>query len=248
MPSAPSQRWVHALTHLHALVTAALGPTRPTAAPAAGGCLLLAVTSPGAQTAALGADGTDDDAAEVMDLVTQAQEGSAYAFALLYDRYIDQVYGYVAHRVGHRQTAEDLTADVFLRALKRIRSFRWQGKDFGAWLMTIARNRCHDHFRSARFRRDVSVADVEDTPPSGSAGDDVARSVLVADARRQVHEALRELTEEQAEVLYHRFIEGRDVAETATLMGKREGAVRALQYRALKALSRHIDVEAVLPR
>ncbi|HUG83686.1 MAG TPA: sigma factor, partial [Euzebya sp.] len=73
---------------------------------------------------------------EVVEQVAEAQGGNAHAFSLLYDRYVDKVYAYGFHRVGDAQTAEDLTADVFMRALRRIGSFRWQGKDFGAWLIT----------------------------------------------------------------------------------------------------------------
>jgi len=181
---------------------------------------------------------------EVVDHVRQAQEGSAYAFACLYDRYVDQIFGYVYHRVGHRQTAEDLTSDVFMRALQRIGRFKWQGVDFGAWLTTIARNRVHDHFKSARFRLEATVEEVFETGTSGGYGDPES-SALSADAARQVHAALRQLKGEQAEVLYLRFIQHLDVAQTAAVMGKNEGAIRALQYRALKSLSKFVEPELV---
>lgn len=174
---------------------------------------------------------------DVVEQVRLAQEGSAQAFALLYDRYVDQVFAFVYHRVGHRQTAEDLVGDVFLRAFKRIGTFRWQGVDFGAWLITIARNRVMDHFKSARFRLEASVDEVFDTPTTGGHGDPEA-STLSADAARQVHTALKKLNPEQAEVLYLRFIQHLNVAETAAVMGKNEGAIKALQYRALKSLAK----------
>ncbi|MDP8927112.1 MAG: RNA polymerase subunit sigma-24, partial [Actinomycetota bacterium] len=78
---------------------------------------------------------------EVVDLVARAQRGDGDAFALLYDRYVEQVHAYIHHKVRDRHLAEDLTADVFLRALRGLSSFRWQGVDIGAWLATIARNR-----------------------------------------------------------------------------------------------------------
>ncbi len=131
-----------------------------------------------------------------------------------------------------------------MRALRRIGTFSWQGKDFGAWLITIARNRCHDHFKSARFRMEHAVAEVYDDPDAAPSYDaQPGRALEVANLRSQLHEALSKLKSEQAEVLYHRFLEGRDVETTALIMGKREGAIRALQYRALKALSVHVDVE-----
>ncbi|CAN5175046.1 hypothetical protein BH23ACT9_BH23ACT9_35160 [soil metagenome] len=183
---------------------------------------------------------------EVVQQVKEAQEGNAYAFSMLYDRYVDKVYAYCYHRVGDAQTAEDLTADVFMRALQRIGTFTWQGKDFGAWLVTIARNRCHDHFKSARFRMESAVAEVYDsvTPPAYDAQPE--RDLELAELKTHVHEALAKLKSDQAEVLYHRFLQGFDVETTASIMGRKEGAVRALQYRALKSLAKHVDVEALL--
>lgn len=184
---------------------------------------------------------------EVIEHVRGAQQGNAHSFSILYDRYVDKVYGYCYHRVGDRQTAEDLTADVFMRALKRIGTFTWQGKDFGAWLITIARNRCHDHFKSSRFRMESSVAEVYDSVDAGPSYDaQPERGLELADLRAQVHEAMSKLKSEQAEVLYHRFLQGCDVETTARIMGKNDGAIRALQYRALKALSKHVDVEALV--
>jgi RNA polymerase sigma-70 factor (ECF subfamily) len=176
---------------------------------------------------------------EIVEQVRLAQDGSTHAFAVLYDRYVDQIFGFVYHRVGHRQTAEDIVSDVFLRALRRIDSFSWQGVDFGAWLMTIARNRCHDHFKSARFRLDASVAEVFDSPVRDPHLDPEHRAVT-DELSRQIHDALRKLKGEQAEVLYLRFIQHLNVAETAAVMGKTDGAVKALQYRALKSLAKVI--------
>ncbi|HVM14020.1 MAG TPA: sigma-70 family RNA polymerase sigma factor [Egibacteraceae bacterium] len=181
-------------------------------------------------------------APDVVEQVRLAQEGSAHAFALLYDRYFDQVFAYVYHRVGHRQTAEDLVSDVFLRALRRIGSFRWQGVDFGAWLTTIARNRVHDHFKSSRFRLESTVGEVYDTPQTGSP-DDPEQAAVDGDLARQVREAMSRLNDEQAEVLYLRFIQHLNVAETGAVMGKTDGAVKALQYRALKSLAKLVPQE-----
>lgn len=176
---------------------------------------------------------------EVLRLVAEAQGGSAHAFAQLYDRYVDQVFAYVYHRVGHRQTAEDLTSDVFVRALRRIGTFRYQGVDIGAWLVTIARNRCHDHFKSARFRLEAPVEEVFDTVETGRAGHaQPEAAALSKEAAQQVHEALGRLKGEQAEVLYLRFVQQLSVGETAVVMNRKEGAVRALQYRALRALAK----------
>ena len=84
----------------------------------------------------------------VADLVARSQAGEPEAFGLLYDRYVDLVYRYIYYRVGSPTLAEDLVSETFLRALRRIDSFTWQGRDFAAWLVTIARNLIADHFKS----------------------------------------------------------------------------------------------------
>ena len=100
-------------------------------------------------------------------LVERAQAGDAEAFGLIYDRYVDTVFRFIYFRVGNRPLAEDLTSDTFLRALKRIGSFTWQGRDLGAWLVTIARNLVADHFKSGRYRLEVTTGDVLDADRRG---------------------------------------------------------------------------------
>jgi RNA polymerase sigma-70 factor (ECF subfamily) len=180
-----------------------------------------------------------DAAAEVWALVERAQAGDSAAFGLIYDRYVDTVFRFVYFRVGNRQLAEDLTSDTFLRALKRIGSFTWQGRDLGAWLVTIARNLVADHFKSGRYRLEVTTGDVldadrEDRGPEGSPEaavvDHITNVALLT--------AVKQLNPEQQECIVLRFLQGFSVAETAKTMGKNEGAIKALQYRAVRALAR----------
>ncbi|MBW3620131.1 MAG: sigma-70 family RNA polymerase sigma factor [Actinobacteria bacterium] len=178
---------------------------------------------------------TEEIDQEVVRLVARAQEGDAEAFAQLYDRYVDQTFGYILRRVGHRQTAEDLTGDVFLRAYRRLSTFEWQGVDLGAWIMTIARNRVHDHFKSARFRLERSTDVMADTA-SDSAPDDPERVAVARDMARALGQALERLKDEHREVIELRFVHNMSVAETAEVMNRSIGACKALQYRALRAL------------
>jgi RNA polymerase sigma-70 factor (ECF subfamily) len=180
-----------------------------------------------------------DAVAEVWALVERAQAGDAEAFGRIYDRYLDTVFRFIYFRVGNRQLAEDLTADTFLRALKRIGSFTWQGRDPGAWLVTIARNLVADHFKSGRYRLEVTTGDVldadrEDRGPEGSPEaavvDHITNVALLT--------AVKQLNPEQQECIVLRFLHGFSVAETAQAMGKNEGAIKALQYRAVRALAR----------
>jgi RNA polymerase sigma-70 factor (ECF subfamily) len=180
-----------------------------------------------------------DAAAEVWALVERAQAGDADAFGKIYDRYVDTVFRFVYFRVGNRQLAEDLTADTFLRALKRIGSFTWQGRDLGAWLVTIARNLVADHFKSGRYRLEVTTGDVLDAD-TAERGPEGSPEAAVVDHITNVAllTAVKQLNPEQQECIVLRFLQGFSVAETAQAMGKNEGAIKALQYRAVRALAR----------
>jgi RNA polymerase sigma-70 factor (ECF subfamily) len=180
-----------------------------------------------------------DAASEVWNLIERAQAGDGAAFGLLYDRYFDTVFRFVYFRVGNRQLAEDLTSDTFLRALKRIGSFTWQGRDLGAWLVTIARNLVADHFKSGRYRLEVTTGDVldADRPDRGPEGSPEA-AVIDHITNVDLLKAVKQLNPEQQECIVLRFLHGFSVAETAQAMGKNEGAIKALQYRAVRALAR----------
>jgi RNA polymerase sigma-70 factor, ECF subfamily len=179
---------------------------------------------------------------EVIGLVDRAKTGDAAAFADLYDRYVDQVFAYVYRRVGHRQLAEDLVGDVFLRAYRRLSSFEWQGVDLGAWIITIARNRVHDHFKSARFRLERATEEVRDDPgSSGTTSDDPERVAVARDLARSLGEALERLKPDHREVIELRFIHDMSVAETAAVLERSVGATKALQYRALRSLAGEVS-------
>lgn len=173
---------------------------------------------------------------DVVALVERARTGDQQAFASLYDRYVDQVYGYVRRRVGNREIAEDLTGDVFLRAWRRFDRFEWQGVDLGAWLTTIARNRVHDHFKSARFRLERSVDDVGDRDP-GPRTDQPERVAEARELARSLAAALEQLKDDHREVVELRFVHDLSVTEAAAVLGRSVGATKALQYRALRALA-----------
>lgn len=184
---------------------------------------------------------------EIRHLVLRARQGEADAFGILYDHYVDLVYRYVYYRVGSHPLAEDLTSETFLRALRGIGDFRWQGKDFGAWLVTIARNLVTDHFKSSRFRLEVCTAELAepDHPGVDRLAEDPARRVVTAMAHRTLLEAVRRLNSEQQECIVLRFLHGLSVAETALIMGKKTGAIKALQYRAVRALARALPEDLV---
>jgi RNA polymerase sigma-70 factor (ECF subfamily) len=178
---------------------------------------------------------SDTDSGRMMDLVERAQEGETEAFGRLYDHYSDTVYRYIYYRVGSKATAEDLTSETFLRALRRIGTFTWQGRDFGAWLVTIARNLVADHFKSSRFRLEVTTGEMLDANEVERSPED---SVLESLSNEALLQAVRKLNPQQQECVTLRFLQGLSVAETARVMGKNEGAIKTLQYRAVRTLAR----------
>lgn len=178
------------------------------------------------------------DAAVALALVHRAQAGDADAFGELYDRYVDAIFRYISYRVGSRQLAEDLTSETFLRALRRISSFTWQGRDVGAWFVTIARNLVADHYKSSRYKLEMTTDDVTETGARLDTADSPEGAVIESMTNKVLLDAVRQLGAEQQECIALRFLQGLSVAETAKVMGKNDGAIKALQYRAVRSLGR----------
>jgi RNA polymerase sigma-70 factor (ECF subfamily) len=247
------------LEALRAAVSAALDPT-PALAPVGGGAsrtgeLAGGGTSPGAtgmllaeavdQRSAAGtvpdadlATSSEADEAEgsrLIALVELARGGDTDAFGMLYDHYHTSVYRFVYYKVGSVALAEDLTSETFFRALRSMSSFRWQGKDFGAWLMTIARNLTTDHFKAGRTRLEHAT---EDMSPHDATTDGPEGAVLAALTNEVLLDKLRELPDEQQECLIMRFLQGLSIAETATVLGRSDGAVKQLQLRGVRNLAK----------
>ena len=188
--------------------------------------------------AAAGAGPADQAGSEVntaaWELVAAAQQGDQNAFGQLYDRYVDVVFRFVLFRVGDRPLAEDLTSETFLRALRRISSVSYQGRDVGAWFVTIARNLVLDHVKSSRYRLEMTTADILDS----SADDRGPEHQVVEEATAtELMRCVAQLGRDQQECIMLRFMQGMSVAETATVMGRNEGAVKALQHRAVRRLA-----------
>ena len=175
-----------------------------------------------------------EEQTDVWALVRAAQEGDAEAFGRLYDHYVSMVHRYVYYRVGDRATAEDVTSETFVRALRRIDSLSFQGRDVGAWLVTIARNIIFDHVKSSRYRLEVTTADMRDADRVTDGPEDAVVQRLT---NAELVGCLRRLGPEQQECLALRFLHGLSVAETGAIMGKKDGAIKALQHRAVRRLA-----------
>jgi RNA polymerase sigma-70 factor (ECF subfamily) len=192
------------------------------------------VVPQGAADADTGTTGTPDIDTGAWDLVHAAQDGDQDAFGRLYDRYVEVVFRYVLFRVGDRSLAEDLTSETFLRALRRISSVSYQGRDVGAWFVTIARNLVLDHVKSSRYRLEVATSDIIE---SGSVDRGPEHEVLADATNAELLRCVAQLGADQQECIVLRFLQGLSVAETAELMDRNEGAIKALQHRAVRRLA-----------
>jgi RNA polymerase sigma-70 factor (ECF subfamily) len=182
--------------------------------------------------------GVDAEHAETWQLVHLAQSGDGEAFGQLYDRYVDTVFRFIYFRVNDRALAEDFTSETFLRALRRIGTISYQGRDIGAWFITIARNIVLDHMKSARHRLEITTADtVEGSLHGSQQAQSTESAVLDTLASERLMQAVALLGDEQRECVTLRFIQGLSVSETAAVMGKNDGAIKALQHRAVRKLA-----------
>jgi RNA polymerase sigma-70 factor (ECF subfamily) len=166
------------------------------------------------------------------DLLTRVCAREPAALAELYDRFAPLVYAYIYRRVGERQLAEDLAADVFVRALAALQHGHFASVSIQAWLYRLAHNRVVDHYR--RNRR-APLAPLDEAVP---APDDVPEAAGRRSDQAWVRAALPRLTDEQQQIIALRFGEGLSAADVASALGKTEEAIRALQHRALAALRR----------
>src|SRR3954454_3830416 len=181
---------------------------------------------------------SEEDAAEggrLIALVELARGGDAEAFGLLYDHYQGSVYRFLYYRTRSVTLAEDLTSETFFRALRSMTGFRWQGKDFGAWLMTIARNLATDHFKAGRTRLELTT---EDMGQHDDATEGPESAVLAGLTNEILLGALKTLPDEQRDCLVMRFLQGMSIAETAEVLGRSEGAVKQLQLRGVRNLAK----------
>ncbi len=172
---------------------------------------------------------------EQQSLLERASRAEPAALAAVYDQYVERIYTYIYHRVGHAELAEDLTGQVFMQMLEAVRSRQGWKLSFSGWLYRIAHNLVIDYYRR---RGRASFVDIDEAPPIASSEDDPSRSVQAGLDRDHLRTALSQLTEEQAQVITLRFLEDLSIAEVATAMQKTEGAIKALQYRAVLALRR----------
>ena len=161
-------------------------------------------------------------------LLIEAAQKNPSRFAELYEANFERVYAYVASRVRNRDEAEDVTADVFHKALANLQRFKWRGAPFAAWLYRIAANAIVD--RASRTAREREVPAPDDDPPVQDA------ELEQAERRARLFRLVRSLPKDQHRVIELRFAGEMSIREIAEVMGRTEGAVKQLQFRALETL------------
>jgi RNA polymerase sigma-70 factor (ECF subfamily) len=171
------------------------------------------------------------------ELIARARQGDREAFADLYQRYLPMIYAYVRARVFDDHDAEDLTEQVFLRAFQTLSRYQGRGWPYSAFLYRIARNLLVDHIRRARPALPVEAAEVHPDPaPSAD------EALIQREERRQLQQALGRLPADYQEVIRLRLLLSLPTATAAQWLGRSEGAVRVLLYRAMQALRRELGV------
>ncbi len=174
-------------------------------------------------------------------LVLRAQRDPE-AFGELYDMHFDRIYAYIHRKIGDRQVAEDLTADTFLKALAHIQHYRYTGQPFAAWLYRIAANVVIDYYRVHR-----PTVQLDEGLSAAGVGPEPEEAALALDDRQAVSRALQALSPDQQDVVLMRFAGDMKLKDIAAAMGKTEGAVKALLFRALNTLRRKLSESGVQP-
>jgi RNA polymerase sigma-70 factor (ECF subfamily) len=164
-------------------------------------------------------------------LIARAKQGDEQAISQLYRQYAPGIYGYLASRVGDSAVADDLTSEVFLRALEGLPKFEIRGISISAWLYRIAHDRMVDHFRR-QARRPTTPLDDQRVPAQAGLDEHIETRLQV----EQVGKAMARLTADQHQVILLRFVAGFKLQEVAYVMGKSPAAIKMLQLRALTRL------------
>ena len=170
--------------------------------------------------------------------VRAAQRGEREAFARLYEENASRVYGYLRSRVPQPADAEDITANVFIKAMQSLPSYRHRGIPFSAWLMRIAHNEMANFFKRQSRRREVPLEGQERSSSSRDPSEVAITQVEASEVRQVMGE---ELTDLQQQVIRFRFGAELSIAETAQAMNRSEGAIKFLQHSAVRALRRKLQ-------
>ncbi len=176
-------------------------------------------------------------------LIKRAKDGEAEAFGSLYDYYLPKIYRFVLLKVSHREEAEDLTHQAFLKAWENIEKFKYEGFPFGSWLYRIARNTIIDHYRSTKHsKNDVGIDELENR--IGELPDKEAVPLdMKLDQKIEVFQistAIKKLKDIEQDIIIMRFVDDLPHEEVARVVGKSISATKLIQHRAIKKLKEEL--------
>jgi RNA polymerase sigma-70 factor (ECF subfamily) len=180
----------------------------------------------------------------IFELVSKAKKGDKSAFDQIYEHHIVPIFRYIYFRVKSREDAEDLTQTVFLKAWNAIPCFQKQANPFSSWLYKIAKNTVIDYYKK---KQEITLNKaIEDLKQIKDEESDLAEIIEEKERAKIIRQTIYCLSEDQQEVIILKFIESLSNKEIAKLLGKSEDAVRALQYRGLKALRGKLEKSNLL--
>jgi RNA polymerase sigma-70 factor (ECF subfamily) len=165
-------------------------------------------------------------------ILALAASGDREAFGLLYEKYVTRIYNYIYFRTGNVSDAEDLTAKVFMRAMRHIRNYRDLGLPFSAWLYRIAHNLVANWHRDNGRKKEIPLDDGFFTPFSKHPESEVVQG----EEREKILRIIRKLPPERQQLIILKFVEQLSNAEIGQIMGKSEGAIKSLYHRTLISL------------
>jgi RNA polymerase sigma-70 factor (ECF subfamily) len=182
------------------------------------------------------------DLNEERELVRQAQKAPG-AFAELYDQYYPRIFGYCLRRTANLETAQDITSETFLKALNKLWQFRWRNVSFSSWLYKIATNEINQHFRKAEYKKSVSLEELQERGFEPVSSHDPESELMEAQENLKQYQDFLEiqvkivqLPAKYQEVITLRFFEKKQIREIAEILGKKEGTIKSLLYRAVEKL------------
>ena len=179
-----------------------------------------------------------DESAAIRKLIEQARRGDRQAVATIYENHVDRIFRYIVFRVGSESDAEDLTAEVFLNMVEGLPNYEYTGAPFEAWLYRIASRRVADFYRKRGRLPEADLSEhIEGSAPLPE------ERVLEKQEVSELHAALRQLSEQEQQILILRFVERKSHQAVADTLNKRVSAVKTAQHRALRQLSRLLGSE-----
>jgi RNA polymerase sigma-70 factor (ECF subfamily) len=168
-------------------------------------------------------------------LLVEAAQADLSKFDVLYELHFDRIYFFIVSRVHDRTIAEDLTSEVFHKALANLPNYQWRGTPFSAWLFRIASNAIVDHFKRSDREQQADELEHPSTQPALSSTD-----LDLIERHAHFLRIVEQLPEVQRRVVCERFVEERSIREIARRLSKTEGAIKQLQFRALQNLRAQI--------